>query len=488
MHLTLDGKGPLTAQLSRALRSGVREGVLTAGVRLPSTRELARQLGLSRNIVLAAFEQLQVEGYLQARIGAGTYVARDLGRVSPQSSTDDAADVTFGSSADRLRLSPLGQRIMNELPRLADRGRADRNPPTYDFRYGGVPFDGISRQAWSRILARCARDVRSQDPVPVEGCEVLRAALSAHLRYSRGIRAPVERILITQGVQDAFDLTARLLLAPDSSAVVEDPHYLPARAVILAHAARVIAVPADRDGLQTGRLPRAGADLAYVTPSHQFPLGGVMPLARRHELLSWASKHGVWIFEDDYDSHYRYDTRPLESLASLAPQQILYASSFSKTLTSNLRVGFMVLPDVLVEPFRRLKALSSSGVALVIQRALAAFVAEGHYARHLRRMMRDYAVKRSAFLAAVDRHLQDRVTLLGTQAGVHVVMRVNDRRERDAATILRRLSSEGIALQSIGPLYQQADEDRHLSLLMSYVRLLPNQIEGGITRLARSLE
>ncbi len=486
MHLTLPEGGTLIERVLQTVRAAVRDGRLEPGERLPSSRQLAADLGISRNVVLIAFNQLLAEGYLVARQGSGTFVAEQTG-VAESRATKKVNGRRPLAAEHPATLSPLGAWLaLNQpmLPLITEAGSERRY--ACDFRYGRVAFDGIARTTWSRLLARCARAANATALAPVEGDPQLRATIADHLRYARGIRVDADAVLITQGVQEALDLTARLLISPGARAVLEDPHYLPARMLMQAHGAQITAVPVDSEGLRASELPEGPIRLAYVTPSHQFPLGSVMSLARRQKLLAWAARRGALIFEDDYDSQFRYDARPVESLASLDASRVIYAGSFSKTIAPGLRLGYLVVPDALIEPFRRIKALAGSGAPLVVQQAVAAFVGEGHFARHLRRASLSYAANRKALLNAIHQHFADRAEVLGAAAGVHVVMRVKDRRARDASGAMRRAAAAGVGVRSIEMLYAQSAR-AELELLMSYACTAPAGIEHGVARLAEVL-
>ncbi|MEQ8911347.1 MAG: PLP-dependent aminotransferase family protein [Pseudomonadales bacterium] len=483
MHLTLDGQGTLTDQLSRALREAIRSGRAAPGLRLPASRSLAATLGVSRNVVMGAFAQLTAEGYLEARQGSGTRVAPGLAPLAPP----HRPSAPVGPSVqDPVRLSALGRRL-RASPSSAPPPALAAPATICDFRYGIVPFTGPARQAWSRRLGRRARGAGAAAAAPRQGDRRLRRLIADMLRFSRGLPVAGEAVVITQGVQEAFDLCARLLLGPEQVTVLEDPHYRPVRAIAAAHGAEVIGVPADAAGLDPEHLPAIDAALAYVTPSHQFPLGGVLAAPRRQRLLSWARQHGAWVFEDDYDSHFRYDTPPLESLAAMDRSRVIYAGSFSKTLSPGLRVGYLVVPDARAEPLRRLRALTGSGVPLVTQQALADFIDAGDFGRHLRRLGRDYARRREAILQATADHLGDRVEVVGARGGVHVVLRCHEHAAADAHGVTTRAAAAGVRISSIEALYLQPRPDQPLELLLSYAAPDERAIRAGIAALAGCL-
>ena len=370
MLLNLQGDGgPLYRRVYLALKAKIRAGDLGSASRLPSTRALAKDLGVSRNTVMLAYEQLAAEGYLVSRHRGATSV----GAVAPPRPPRPPARAAIDPAAP---LSAYARRLTARLD-LAPAMKAGPRPVLrYDFRYGRPGVDEFPREIWRRLLAAHARHASSDalgygSPA---GHDTLRAALSDYLGRARGVVSDPERIVVVNGTQQALDLIARVLLDPDDGAVVEEPHYPGAAIPFEAVGARLLRVPVDADGLDTTRLPgvRQRPRLAYVTPCHQFPSGVIMPVERRLALLAWASRVGAWVVEDDYVSEFRYEGRPLEALQSLdRGERAIYVGSFSKTLFPALRVGYLVLPRALVRSFLAAKWAADRFSAPLYQEALA---------------------------------------------------------------------------------------------------------------------
>jgi GntR family transcriptional regulator/MocR family aminotransferase len=422
LFVDLDGRGPRYAQITRALVAAVTSGALQPGARLPPTRALARQLGCSRNIVLLAYEQLILEGYLQARPRGGTFVSTDL----PAS----GAAVEPRAARRRRRppgLRPPGRRLVQEAERARAVTRRLRRWPI-DFMYGQCEPDprvvGHLRRGFGKVL-RERFAFGYGDPAGDAG---LRAEVAERLRGSRGVARGAEQIVITNGAQQALDLCARLLLQPGDRALVEDPGYEAARAAFHAAGATVVPVKVDAEGLDPAALPaRPGAArLLYVTPSHQFPTGAILTAARRHRVRAWARRRGVHIIEDDYDGELRYHGHPIKALAAAtvdddADVDVIYCGTFAKSLFPSVRLGYLALPASLTSSAIAAKWLLDRGSSPLLQRLIRNLMRSGEYDRHLRRMQRRYAARRSALVQALHAHLGDEVEVGGDAAGLHIV-------------------------------------------------------------------
>ncbi len=476
--LSLDGRGPLYLQAYAAVRRAILAGHFAAGERLPSTRALAVELGVSRTVTLKAFEQLGAEGYLIGEKGSGTYVTEALpdGPIL-------AARPRFNQSAIAVepRFSRGGLRIIAQGP-LVEHPRA-RNLP-YDFEYGFAPPEPTSRKAWRRLLARAAKS-GDLDYAPPQGSDRLRAALVQHLERNRGIRCHADQIVVLNGSQQGLDLCARILLDPGDHVLIEDPHYQGARAVLLAAGARLVPVPVDEDGLDVlaARRIRSRPRLAYVTPSHQFPTGAVMPLARRMALLDWAADRGAFIIEDDYDGEFRYQGRPLEAVQALDGRgRTIYVGTLSKVMFPALRLGYVVLPESLVPAFRAGKWLADRHSASLEQEALALFMESGLYEQHLRRMRRRHESRRATLVEAIDHHLGARVTVMGTDAGIHLVLWLHGVQPTELGRVIARAEEHGVGLYSIAPYF--LNPPTCAGLLLGYGALDESEIQEGIARWA----
>jgi len=472
MFMKLDADGALYDQIYRALRGQILGGRLAAAARVPATRELALELGVSRNVAIMAYRQLLDEGYLTARKGAGTFVARELPRhlaTVPARHPPRAARTIAA-----LHLSAYARRVREESHsgRFTWEPRLDVLP--YDFRYGPRSFTDFPHETWCRIVARRARRVtiRDLDYGSPEGLLALREAIADYAGRARAIACTPEQILVVNGSQQALDLAARVLVDPGDVVLMEEPHYRGARTVIKAAGAKIETIAVDEHGLRTDDLAqrRTLSRLAIVTPSHQFPTGAVMPLGRRLELLSWARRSGACIFEDDYDSEYRYSGRPIEALAALDDSGcVLYAATFSKVMFPSLRLGYMILPERLIEPIRSVKALMDTGGPNLAQAALVDFIRQGHFERHLHRTRTRNASRRAAILDAIERHLGSRAQVSGINAGLHLMLWLRDLPASRSRELRMRAARAGVGVYSVEPFY--LSPPKQLGLLLGYASM-----------------
>jgi len=399
--------GPLYRQIYARIRGGILSGELRAGARLPSARSLASQMAVARGTVETAYQILAGEGYIVGRGAAGTFVERNL----------------VGAPATARRAEPPG-------PAPADRAAsARRREPSLFFRMGLPALDAFPRKLWSRLTARCGRAVTPYDlghPDPA-GLEPLRRRIAFYLRVARGVACAPEQIFITTGYQGAIALVAQTLLQPGDEVWVEDPGYFLARQALALAGARLVAVPVDGNGLQiaAARARAPQARFAAVTPCHQFPLGATLPIARRLALLDWASEAASWIIEDDYDSEFRYGGRPLPALKSIdSRERVLYVGTFSKVLFPALRVGYLVVPAALTKRFAAACAALHPAPPALVQSIVAAFIEEGHFARHIRRMRLLYAERRDTLAEALRRACGDRMIVEAPAGGMHLIGRL----------------------------------------------------------------
>jgi GntR family transcriptional regulator/MocR family aminotransferase len=446
MLVTLSGSGPLYQQVYRAIREGVLSGRLRAGDRLPVTRMLARDLGISRNVVLIAYEQLIAEGYAEARVGAGTFVAATLPDSMLRVSGSSLKDSVIKPGAPRL--SQYARRILEERE-----SEAAVQPPgnrlRYDFAYYLASAQDFPGDIWRRLLARRLRSLEL-DYSAVRGDTGLRTEIANYLRRSRAVDGSPDQILLVNGSQQAIDLVARVLLDSGDSVVLEEPHYQGAREVFQAVGARITSVAVDDSGLDVDQLPRANrVRLAYVTPSHQFPTGAIMPLHRRLALLAWAEKTGAYILEDDYDGEFRYEGRPVEAVQALdRAARVIYAGTFSRILFPSLRMGYVVMPPALSAALSRAKQITDRHTSFLQQAALADFMREGYLDRSVRRSRVRNASRRQTLLRAIGKHFGDSVEVLGAAAGIHVVLRFPGVAGRQTARLISRAAQAGVAIYS----------------------------------------
>lgn len=487
MLIQLEGDGALYQRLFRGLRAAILDGRLPPGVRLPSTRALATELGVSRNVVVAAFDQLLGEGYVEGRIGSGTYVSAAL------------PDIAIGLWQGRtsaptptiaIRLSRHARQVVSLRP-LPVPGRQPPNQHlAYDFRYGQPSLENFPHAPWSRLVIQRARTMSTRTLAygQIRGFGPLRKAIADYLRRARGVRASAEQVMIVNGTQQALDLAARMLIDRGDRVVVEEPCYQAARQVFLGLGARLIPTPVDVDGLEVAKLPRGQAvRLAYVTPSHQFPLGGVLPLDRRVELLRWAEQTGACVLEDDYDSEFRYDTRPVEAMQGLDQAgRVLYMGSFSKVLFPSLRVGYLLVPQEMMPVAAALRFLMDGMTPTFEQEVLADFISEGHFERHLRRMRVLYAARRSLLIDALRRALGDRLEVVGAEAGLHLVIYLRGLPASAVPALVSRAAANGVGIYPITPYYLRPP--RRAGLLLGYAGLNEREIRAGVRAFAEVVD
>ena len=531
--ITLDTDVPLYRQVYDGLREAILDGRLRAGERLPSTRTLAGELKISRNTVLAAFDQLLSEGYLQGARGSGTYVARvlpeDLQRplgqarpatasIPPRTAGHLTALPTPTSARPATSHAPVAVPASSAAAgsgglTLRRRGSLILGaplPPTAQvvpsqgaqraFRLGTPALDAFPSQAWGRLMARRWR--RSSGSLmtyqDTAGYLPLREAIAGYLSASRGVRCTAEQVIVVGGSQQALDMILRALLDPWDDAWIEDPGYLGARGAMLAAGIHPIAVPVDDQGMNVaaGIAASPQARLAYVSPSHQFPIGVTMSLPRRLALLEWAAKTGAWVLEDDYDSEFRYDGRPLAALQGLDRDgRVIYVGTFSKVLFPGLRLGYLVLPPSLMELFYKARFFNGIHSQALEQAALADFIAEGHFARHVRRMRALYA-ERQQLLADAMQPLRGLVELQTSPAGMHAVGWLGPQFAAQGgpagqAAMIDRAAARAAAAHGVTtqPLSVYCIEPlRRGALLLGYAACSELEIRDGVKRLAQALE
>ncbi|HEV3073722.1 MAG TPA: PLP-dependent aminotransferase family protein [Thermoanaerobaculia bacterium] len=420
---------PAARWLVAGVRAAILEGRLRPGARLPSTRDLARHHVLSRGTVVSAFEQLAAEGYVEARVGSGTRVTAVL----PDSLLEvaDPAMATAATAATAAEATAARPPAARRPPRrLSDYGRRvrpfpePRIVPVRAFRTDLPALDLFPTTLWAQVASRRLRRASANLLLGcgAMGYRPLQEAVAGYLTASRGSRCVPGQIAIVSGVQEALDLAARLLLNPGDRVAIEDPGYLGADLVFAALGAAVVPVGLDDEGMTVGESALAGTRLVYVTPAHQFPTGVSMSLPRRLALLECARRSGALIFEDDYDGEYRYSGRPLPALQGLDRHgQVLFAGSFSKVLFPSLRLGYLVVPEDLVDTVAAAQSVTNRHAPLLEQAVLADFIAGGHFARHVRRMRQVYAERLSVLLECAAERLAGLLEISGVEAGLQTV-------------------------------------------------------------------
>src|SRR4051812_36457797 len=421
------------------LRHSILTGTLPAGRRLPPSRSLARELGVARQTVVLAYERLAAEGYVRGRTGSGTYVATDLPDQAP-SPAEPPRSAAIAFSARGARLA--------EVP-----ATATVRPPSLGLLLaGGLPDpDLFPAQAWARCAVRVLKPLTGElaGYPPPQGLHQLREQIAAHLAATRGLGADLGCIVITAGTQQALRTAADLLIDPCDPVWVEDPGYIAGRGALLAAGALLVPVPSDAEGMDVAAGVRTApqARLALVAPSHATPLGGALPIGRRLALLDWARRANACVLEDDCDSEFRWEGKPLPPLATLDKAgRVIYCGTFSKTLAPALRLGFAVVPPPLVPAFVRLRTLMDRGTDALNQAVLAEFMRQGLLAPHIRRMRTEYARRREAVLEALARHAPS-VAALPAPGGLHMVARLSDDMNEVAAVAACR--SRGLAVSPL---------------------------------------
>jgi GntR family transcriptional regulator/MocR family aminotransferase len=477
---------PLYRQLYERLRAGILAGHLESGTRLPSTRALASELGISRTTTALAYQQLLLEGYVESRVGDGTRVAR-LPAAQPGSRDAHAQDPVDTAEPQP---APLGQRGAG-LGALAFREAryADwANVRTRPFRISQPDVAHFPYAAWARLLARHAR--RSLPAVALyqnaHGYAPLREAIAAHIGLTRGVHCAPDQIILTAGSQGALDLIARVVLDPGDLAWVEDPGYSGARGALVAAGARLLPVPVDQEGLviATARQLGPAARLAVVTPSHQFPTAVTMSLRRRLELLDWSREAQAWIVEDDYDSEYRYGGRPLEALHGLdRTGRVIYVGTFSKVLLPSMRLGYLIAPPALLQALGTARRFIDIHPPVLEQMALADFMAEGQYARHVRKMRLLYRERRDALVDALRQELGDLLDVAVPEAGMHLVAWL--RAGLSAEAVAGQAAAQGLQIPtlsrfSLRPLQRDG-------LMLGFAGADRDELRAGVHTLARAL-
>jgi GntR family transcriptional regulator/MocR family aminotransferase len=436
---------PLHRQLANGLRDAIRSGRLTPATRLPSTRVLAADLGVSRRLVVDAYSQLAAEGFLLSRHGSGTQVAMVDAASAPQN--------------------------VGEPPKRFD----------IDFAPGSPDLGSFPRHAWLRALRQGLAEIESQafGYVAPQGLHPARVAVADYLRRTRGVLADPRHIVLCSGATQAVALLTSAL--SDQTVAMEDPGFWLHRMVLRHNGIDPVPVPVDDDGLDIDALSASGATAVLATPAHQSPTGVVLSAARRTALMHWA-RAGHLVVEDDYDAEYRYDRAPVGALQGIAPDRVVYVGSTSKTLAPGLRIGWMVLPANLVGPVTLAKGLADTGSSVMDQIAFAKLLTSGGYDRHLRQMRRRYLTRRNALLQALSRYLPE-ATVLGAAAGVHLTVRFPD--GFPIARLVKDAASMRVRVEPLAPCYADP-ASAPPGLMLGYANLTESQIAAGVQVLAQA--
>ena len=467
---------PTHRQVYAALRDAILDGRLRPGVKLPSTRDLARRYTLARGTIVSAFEQMKAEGYLTGQVGSGTYVSEVLPDVLLQAGPAVRARQP-SAHRPRRTLSDVAQRAEAFTPSTA--------PAAHAFRTNQPALDLFPTTLWAQVAGRRLRRASTAllKGCPTTGYPPLQQALAHYLGASRGVICTPEQIAIVSGVQEAIDLVARLVLNPGDCVCMEDPGYIGAARAFAAVGASLSRVPLDREGMTVPGRSR-DARLAYVTPAHQFPMGMTMSLTRRLALLDWARRTGALIFEDDYDSEYRFTGTPVPALQGLDRHGcVLFAGTFSKVLFPSLRIGYLVVPSDLVDRLQAIKSLATRHAPVIDQAVLCDFMTEGHFGRHVRRMRAVYAERVAALLRAAREQLEDFVEISPVEAGLQIP--VTFRQDINAFAVADAAARRGV---EVIPLSRYGS--RPLSrdgLLLGFAAVDAVEIRRGVKELATIL-
>ena len=478
IHIDAQSGEGLQQQVYRSVRRAVLDGILESGTRLPSSRALAGDLRVSRTTTLLAYEQLLAEGYLQTRRGSGTFVAAPL--------------------PDDLPLHASPRRVARaEPPQLSRRGAALAGIPGPARRIGGPPrafrlgvpsLDRFPLLLWSQLVRRRMRSTTAGqlDYADAAGCLELRKAIADHVQAARGTICAADQVVVVAGAQRALQMIAALLLDPGDRVWLEDPGYPGARSALTQAGARIVPAHVDGQGLDVAAATRRAPDarLAYVTPSNQFPLGVPMSLMRRLALLKWASSAGAWIVEDDYDSEFRYATRPLPCLHGLdVDGRVIYVGTFAKSMFPAMRLGFLIVPSDLVPHVHAMRRAADIHPPVLEQLALADFIRAGHYATHLRRMRSVYRERLEALDAAAAELCAGALRLRPIQTGLHAVADLDG---VDDERVCEEARSRGLEVAPLRTYY--VDRPTASGLLLGFASTPPPALRRGIEQLAAAID
>lgn len=475
MDLVLDGRGPLYLQLARALRHGIVSGRIAHGVRVPPTRNLVALTGLSRTTIVAAYQQLESEGLLEARVGDGSYV-----------------------SAPAAPLARCTSPVLSCPPQTAFASRAraafamhrrEGEPETgirYSLRYDVLQANPALSDEWARLAAKVSRYVKTTHP-SVQGSDRLRRQIAQYVRISRGVDCGAEDVLIVNGTRQAYSLATRVVLDVGERAVIENPQYVGIRRVLAAEGVDVRGMPVDEQGMVVEGLEQLHAKAVFVTPSHQFPLGSVLSPARREFLVDHAHRNGTWIVEDDFGSEFRHGEAATVSMYSLSRgERVIHIGSFSRTMYPALRLGYILMPRTLREDLVAAKALADFGVSPYEQEALAEFIASGAYAKHIRQSAAVLAERRSKLRRALQSPRFANLRLDGRSAGMHLVGWLDGVGEEEVRLLVKTARSRGLEIESISDSYLLPPERQ--GLILGFGGLHEAEIPGAVDVLGRCLD
>lgn len=463
LYLNLEKKerDSYSRQIFLQIREKILTGELCAGEQLPSTRALSGDLGISRNTVLTAYEMLVSEGFLQGVSGSGFYISSVGGQNAAISKPQEMFDYYAPSTE-----------------------KTEEYNSIQSFDVGVPALDLFPRKKWSRALS----DVLFEAPDSVLGYDVpqgryeLRAVLSDYLKKNRGILCHPDQILITTGAKQAISLIAKTLLSASSHVWIEEPSNVNLRRIFAYHTPHIFPIPVDEKGIMTGELMKKAEEdglpaLFFTTPSHQFPMGGILPIDRRLELIEFAGKSGCYIIEDDYDSEFRYDGIPTRSLFELNQEHVVYVGTFSKIMFPSLRLGYMVLPETLVSRCRNWKRLDDHYTSSISQLALMRFIENGSLNTHINRMKRLYLKRRNYLIHCLNELFPKQITLYGINAGMHIVVEFQN--HTFSANFLRKAQLKGLRLLSVAQ-HAIRPKGHENQLILGYAHMNEEEIHQNL--------
>ena len=472
-HVERDNGTPIFRQIYLQIRAAILSLTLAPGTKLPSTRALAARLRVARASVVSAYEQLLAEGYLAGKVGSGTYISTDL------------PEPLERRPAARASAPARGPRLPAPALRLERFTQSTGESETRPFAMGRCRLDAYTERAWRTLTQRTLRTLGAihLGYTDARGLPELREALCEYLRAARAVRCEPEQVVVTAGTQQGVDLAIRVLFERGDEAWVEDPGYPPSRLALDAAGVRTRPVPVDGQGLDVaaGRRAAPRARAAFVTPSNHYPLGAVLSMPRRLELLAWAREHGAWIVEDDFDSEFRYSGRPLASLQGLDDgERVIYVGTFNKVLFPGLRLGFVVVPRPLLRAVVTARHLSDRHPPSLTQSVAAEFMRQGHFTTHLRRMRQLYREQRDTLVRELDRRAGADLEVEAPDHGMHVVAYL--RHGRPDVAVERAAAARGVIARAISPLYIAARP--RSGLLLGFTGFAPEAIAPAVARLA----
>ena len=477
----------LTAQLYHSLRSGIESGMLSKGFRLPSTRDLAEQFSVSRTTVINAYEQLMAEGYLTGEVGRGTHVSDRLPAESLMARFYRPEHPAKGKEGKPISSSPSPLSAFGKALANIDPGTLFGSNDLKPFRASVPALDEFPVSLWARIVRKTWRGIgaSSLSYGDAEGYLPLRSAIANYVRGFRGVRCTEDQVMIVSGTQQAFDLITRLVVEPGDKVLMESPGYPRAIQAFQSAGGDLVPAPVDQQGLNVdwARKHAKDARLAYVTPSHQFPMGVTMTIERRMQLVELASQNEMWIVEDDYDSEFRYTHRPIPALQGLdSGERTIYVGSFSKVIYPSLGVGFAIVPPSLIDGFKKALYLAGRPPSLVDQIVLTQFIDEGHFARHLRRMRTVHEARRSALVNALEKQLGHVLQIVGADAGLHCTA-ILDPNWSDVV-VADEAAGRGVLLRPLSSCLEAEPQSEFSNgLVFGYACSTPNQIRAAIRKI-----